>query len=197
MSTSIMPLLQLEKSELEVVEELKLLGIILRSDLKWSSNTEYIVKKANSRLWQIRRLKNLGADADNLLDVFIKQVRSVLELAVPAWQSSITQADKIDIERVQRSALHIVLGNEYVSYKLALQKFNLDTLEQRRVKLCLTFAKKAEEHPKHHNWFKLNDNTVNTRQYKMKYCDVKARLTRFKNSPLSYLTRILNEHHKK
>ena len=57
-SVDFMPLLELEKNELEVVEELKLLGIILRSDLKWSSNTEYIVKKANSRLWQIRRLKN-------------------------------------------------------------------------------------------------------------------------------------------
>ena len=68
---------------LEVVETFKLVGVIIRSDMKWCDNTDYICKKGYSRLWMIRRLKGLGADTKELLDVYQKQVRSVLEMAVP------------------------------------------------------------------------------------------------------------------
>ena len=46
---------------------------------------------------------------DDLKDVFIKQVRSVLELAVPVWNGALNQTDKKDLERVQNPALHIML----------------------------------------------------------------------------------------
>ena len=192
-----MPEVTLEDQQLEVVNEIRLLGLIIRKDLKWTANTEYIVKKANGRLWTLRRLKNLGATQEDLLDVYAKQVRSVLELAVPAWHCSLTQAETKDIERVQKSALHIVLGNEYTSYRHALDVVKLETLEQRRVKLSLKFGLKAEKHKKFRHWFKRNNIDVNTRQIKPRYSEVKARLQRFRNSPIAYLTRLLNEHHKK
>ena len=66
---------------LEVVETFKLLGVIIRSDLRWCDNTNYyLCKKGFSRLWLIRRLKVLGASKSETLDVYIKQVRSILEL---------------------------------------------------------------------------------------------------------------------
>ena len=68
--------------ELEVVEEKKLLGVVLRSDLSWGANTEYMVKRANRKLWCLRRLKKLGARRSDLIDVYIKQIRSLLEFAV-------------------------------------------------------------------------------------------------------------------
>ena len=70
---------------LEVVETAKLLGVVVRSDTRWYYNTNFICKKGYQRLWMIRRLKNLGANNEELLDVYMKQVRSVLELAVPVW----------------------------------------------------------------------------------------------------------------
>ena len=115
-----MPEISLDNNELEVVDEIRLLGLIIRSDLKWISNTENMVKKANKRLWILRRLKFLGAQEHDLVDIFIKQIRSVLELAVPAWHSGITLAEQIKIERIQKSAAHIILGHSYESYKDAL-----------------------------------------------------------------------------
>ena len=79
----------------------------------------------------------------------------------------------------------------------ALNYLCLEPLKVRRDKLCLKFAKKAEIHPKHRNWFKLNKNTANTRQYKSKYMEVSAKHKRFKTSPLSCLTNILNNHYNK
>ena len=49
-----MPVLTLEDQQLEVVGEVRLLGLIIRKDLKWAANTEYIVKKADGRLWTLR-----------------------------------------------------------------------------------------------------------------------------------------------
>ena len=60
------------------------------------TNTQRIYK----RLWMLRRPKQLGANSDELFDVFIKQVRSVLELAVPVWHSNITVKERCDLERV-------------------------------------------------------------------------------------------------
>ena len=51
------PELQLiEGQTIEVVEEMKIVGYMLRSDLKTCSNTAMIIKKAYGRMWIIRRL---------------------------------------------------------------------------------------------------------------------------------------------
>ena len=73
----------IEDQQLELVEEIRLLGLIVRSDLKWISNTKNMVRKANQRLWMIKRLKNLGAMQIDSVDVFVKQIRSVVEFGVP------------------------------------------------------------------------------------------------------------------
>ena len=45
-----MPKLTIEDSEpLELVDEMRLLGVIVSSDLKWRSNTTVMIKKAFSR----------------------------------------------------------------------------------------------------------------------------------------------------
>ena len=117
--------------------------------------------------------------------MFIKQIRSILELAVPAWQGAITQADKTAIERVQKAALNIILGSEYTSYRNALKFLNLETLDQRRDKLCLKFAKKAEYNPKFENWFVPSTKPCNTRNKPTKYKEVVANRARYKKAPLA------------
>jgi hypothetical protein len=42
---------------MEVVEEEKLLRVILTSDLKWSANTKYIVGRAKKKLWILKRVE--------------------------------------------------------------------------------------------------------------------------------------------
>ena len=103
------PEISLDGKELEIVNEIRLLGLIIRSDMKWNANTLNMVKKASKRLWILRRLKQLGASTHDLVDVYIKQVRCVLELAAPAWQGGISQAEKLDLERVKKCAAHIIL----------------------------------------------------------------------------------------
>ena len=131
------------------------------------------------------------------MDVFTKQIRCILELAAPAWQGSITKSEKQDIERIQKSACHIILGHSYTSYHSALKTLNLESLESRRTRITLKFALKCEKHPKFKSWFIPSTKIVNTRANQNKYRDVLANHTRFANSPLSYITRLLNMHHAK
>ena len=189
------PELKIDDKTIDVVEEVKLLGLTIRSDLKWTSNTKNIVFKANRRLWILRRLKGLGVSVPNLVDVFQKQVRSTLELGVPAWQGAISKSERQSIERVQRYAAHIILGEQYTSYSNALNILGLETLEERRVKLSLKFALRAEKSSKFKAWFRRVSKNINTRQ-KTKYYEVVAKHDRFARSPLSYLTKLLNAHYR-
>ena len=68
-------------TSLEVVEQMKLVGYQLRSDLKTISNTQYIVRRAWKRMWVVRRLKSLGTSEKELLSVLRAQVLSVLLFA--------------------------------------------------------------------------------------------------------------------
>ena len=78
-----------------------------------------------------------------MLDVYVKQVRSVLELAVPVWQPSLTQAEVKQIERVQKCAFFIILGENYTHYEDAIDLLECKSLDDRRVSLCENFVRKS------------------------------------------------------
>ena len=187
------PDFEIQGNALDTMEEMKLLGLTLRNDLKWRSNTDDIVKRAYAKLWMIKRLKNAGANHLDLVDVYIKQIRSILEFGVPVWNSNLTKNEVNDIERVQKSFLQITLGKEFENYETARKVMDLETLESRRNSLCTRFAAKAAKDPKHKHWFVPEDQTgVNTRSEKFKYKTPLCRLKRYQTSPIPYLTSLLN-----
>ena len=194
-SIDFQPDIQMEGHNLNVVEEKKILGLILRSDLKWTSNTRNMVLGAYKRLWIIRRLQNLGADEMVLVDVFKKQVRSILEFGAPVWHSGLTVKETQNIERVQKCFCRILLGGQYESYRFALKKLNLESLMERRKTLCLRFALKAEKHGKFKHWFKPAMKNKCTRLKLPKYAPVVANHVRMEKSPLYFLTELLNNHY--
>ena len=120
-------------------------------------------------------------------------------MAVPVWQPALTQQESKQIERVQRCALYVILGDDYKSYDQALDSLNCDNLDDRRVKLCDKFAKKALKSPRYQHWFEYNDEplpTLNTRSAETRVKNVlkpvQTRTNRYQKSPLPYLTNALN-----
>ena len=100
-SNVFVPELNIAGVRLEVVEQMKLLGVIISNDLR----ILFITQKAYSRLWVLRKLTRQGASKDTLLDVYEKQVRSVLEFAAVVWTAGLSRKNILYIERVQKSAL--------------------------------------------------------------------------------------------
>ena len=110
---------------------------------------------------------------------------------------TLTEGESKDIERVQKSFLHILLGTEYVGYEQALEISQLEKLATRWTGLCYKFTLKASKHPKHMKWFvKTDTHRPNTRRDKMEYKQPIQRLVRYQKSPIPYLTNLLNKHRK-
>ena len=70
-------------------------------------------------------------------------IRSVLEFSAVVWNSSLSQNNISDIERIQKAAVKVILKEKYKDYSSALSELNLETLSKRREMLCLRFAKKC------------------------------------------------------
>ena len=145
-------------------------------------------KKGNCRLWFLRRLKTLGASLETLVDIYKLFCRSILEFGAPVWSGALTKQNQQNIERVQRNALRIIFGASFTSYEDCLEKISVDTLQQRRGKLCLNFAENCLKNEKFRHWFPTG---VGTRSG-THYFDTEAKTGRFKNSAIPYLTRLLN-----
>ena len=43
-------------------------------------------------------------------------IRSVVEQACVVWHSSLTKGEQLDIERIQKVAMRIILKDEYINY---------------------------------------------------------------------------------
>ena len=148
--------LVIEGNVLETVDEAKLLGTIVSNDLKWGKNTENIVKRANKRMELLRRISTFGASWNELKNIYILYIRSLLEQSCTVWNSGLTEENVQDLERVQKSALKNILQEKYSTYENALKILELESLSERREYLCLQFAKKCLTHPNMKNLFQLN-----------------------------------------
>ena len=184
------------QENLKVIHETKLLGVIVTDDLKWHTNTKYICAKANKKMWTLRRMKILDIEPYVILDVYLKEIKSVLELAVPAWHSGLTKKQSADIECVQKVAVNIILsdtntGDCEFSYNMGLVILDLQPLEVRREKLCRTFANRTLK-TRHANMFTSYNSVYSTRS-KPNFFIPSCNTQRSYNSPLNYLTRILND----
>ena len=93
----------------------------------------------------------------------------------------------------KKSALQIILGEKYQSYKKALNDLDLETLDTRREYLCLKFAQKCATNEKTKQMFPLNNKLHNmeTRNGE-KYEVQKANTDRLKNSAMICMQNLLN-----
>ena len=159
------PNIESEGNQIETMEDMRLLGLTIRNDLKWKSNTNEMVRKGYKRQWMMKRLKYHGANLEDLIEVYTKQIRGILGFGVPVWNGGLTKSESYDIERVQKAFLHNALGPEYQTHDSA-RKTKFATLESRGLQLCVKVAKRCTKHPKHKAWFKPNENIPQTRSAK-------------------------------
>ena len=87
-------------------------------------------------------MKKFNLDVYKIFDVYTKEVRSILEFAVPVWHSGLTKSESRQIENIQKASFKIILGECYISYEVACTILRAEPLELRRAQLCLKFAKK-------------------------------------------------------
>ena len=145
----------------------------------------------------VRRVSKFGAPIEDLKEIYVLFVRSMLEQSAVLWHSSLTKENSEDLERVQKNAFRIILKNGYQTYTKALRKLGMKKLSDRRELLCLNFAKKCVKNPKTKHMFPLNDKTheMKTRKTEKFYVQ-NAQSERLKNSPIIFMQNLLNSQEK-
>lgn len=182
-------------SIIEYMAETKLVGVMVSQDLRWQKNTEYICEKARSKLWILRRVLTLNLDIHEMFDIYIKEVRSILELAVPVWHPGLTKQQSLDIERIQKVAFKIILKEKYSNYDMACNWFSAQTLEARRTQLCLKFGRKNLK--SENSMFTPIKTNMQTRSRGDLVQEFRCNTQRFQKSSLPYLAKLINANNTK
>ena len=187
------------------VNKIKLLGVIITDDLRWSENTLHICQKVNKKFYILCKLKQFGLKQEKLLKAWNALLKPLTEYATPLWHSGLLEKDIKMLETLQKKALGLILGTIYVenrryykvngkpvSYEAALGHLELQTLSQRREILTRKFALETFKNERHQDFFEEKKNNRSTSRNMHIVQEKNCKTTRYYNSAIPYMSRMLN-----
>ena len=189
---------KLKGESLEIVEEVKLLGVIIDKELKWDKNTKYLVEKANKKMRMLHLASKFTRNREHLIQIYKTFIRCNLEFSSNVWHSSLTKENRQDLERIQKAALRVILKSDYENYEKALEMSGLQSLDDRRDVMSLRFAKNCLRNTNFSKLFPKNKlkhdmKKRNTSKYVVK----RANTERLKRSSIPFMQNQLNSDNKK
>ena len=142
----------------------------------------------------LQKVWSFGSNMDEMVHLWKVYCLSILEQSCVVWGGSLTTENINDLERTQKTFCKLVLEENYKNYYNSLDILGLTTLESRRRKLTLDFAKRSLSDNKLRDLFPIrnkahNMKTRNKEQYKVNH----ANTNRYSNSAIPTMQRLLNE----
>ena len=110
--------LKIDDQQLELVTSHKVLSLVLQSNLKWNNPIESVVTKASKCLYILRVLRRGGVESNDLINIYIALIRSLLEYCCVLWHHALPSYLSQKLERIQKRALKIIVLA--FSYSVAL-----------------------------------------------------------------------------
>ena len=71
-----------------------------------------------------------------------------MEQSDTVWTSSMTEENRNDLERIQKTPVKIILRDNFQNYDKALLQLDMENLNERRKAVCFSFCKKSCKSPK-------------------------------------------------
>ena len=152
--------LTIDGNTIDRIEEVKIVGVWLTTWLDWEKNTREMCRKAYARITMITKLKYVGVPTEDLLNIYMLYIRSLLEYCSLVWHSTLTDEQSHNLENVQKLCLKIILGDQYDGYEDAFRKCDLGSLVDRREEKCLKFGLKCLLHPIHSDMFPVSPHVL-------------------------------------
>ena len=128
--------------DIEQKDEMKLLGVLIDSDLNFSKHIAQVCRKASQQIGVLSRLKNL-VPVPAKLTLFKSAILPHLTYCQKVWHFA-RASDKRKLERIQERALRVIYLDKTSSYEDLLKRANLDTLNERRLKDILFLMYKVK-----------------------------------------------------
>ena len=91
----------------------------------------------------LRKVRSFGSSNEEMVHLWKLFCRSILEQTCVLWDSGLTEQNRTDLERIQKTFAKLVLQETYSNYASALDILQLETLECRRKALSLKFARSS------------------------------------------------------
>ncbi|KAM8846109.1 uncharacterized protein ACB058_012558 [Synchiropus picturatus] len=102
------PPLLIAGAAVEQVTSTKFLGVHISQDLTWNTNTTALAKKAQQRLYFLRKLKRAGVPSPIMCTFYRGTIESVLTSCITVWFVSCTIACRKTLQRVVKTAEKII-----------------------------------------------------------------------------------------
>ncbi|XP_072513255.1 uncharacterized protein [Salminus brasiliensis] len=100
--------LSINGSSVEIVKSTKFLGVHLAENLTWSLNTSSTAKKAQQRLYFLRKLRKARLPPPILTLFYRGTIESILSSCITAWFGTCTASDRKTLQRIVRTAERII-----------------------------------------------------------------------------------------
>ena len=100
--------LTIDGTVVERVQSTKFLGVHITEDLSWNNNTTALSKKAQQRLFFLRRLRKTKAPTPIMCSFYRGTIESILTSCITVWFGSCTASCRKTLQRTVRAAEKIV-----------------------------------------------------------------------------------------
>ena len=94
----------IDGSEVERVNEYKYLGVIFDNKLSFCKNVKEIIKKVNSRLYCLYKLRSFNVKNEILQTFYTSTIRSVFSYGLVCWGGNLPARDKKKIDKIVKKA---------------------------------------------------------------------------------------------
>ena len=176
---------------IESTQSMKVLGFNFSNKPTMHAHVNAVLSKIRQKYWSLRHLRKVGFNQIELVEVYKTMIRPTADYLDVVYHSLLTDEQDEALENAQLGALRTIFDYKLSGRKLR-EKAGVETLRERRVKHCDSFAAKCAASARFGPWFARNPDRVTRGNRAELYQEKFARCDRLKNSPLFFFRRRLN-----
>uniref|UniRef100_A0A674MJD0 Reverse transcriptase domain-containing protein n=2 Tax=Takifugu rubripes TaxID=31033 RepID=A0A674MJD0_TAKRU len=106
--TAPLPPLALMDSPVTITDSFRFLGTTITRDLKWEPTISSLIKKAQQRMFFLRKLRKLNLPPRMLAQFYTAIIESILTSSITVWFAGATVRDRLRLQRVVRAAEKVI-----------------------------------------------------------------------------------------
>ena len=178
---------------IEDVAHLKLVGFHFGRDPGVGTHVMETRKKFRRRIWMLYHLRKAGLRDMVLFRLYACYIRSIIEYCSPVYHSLLNAGQAQALEKLHRQAVRVCFGFERPVEEIMAENC-IETLEQRRLRRCDAFIRKAAKNPRfRERWLQRRPSDTHNLRNRRNIVEERADSVRRFNSPLFFIRRRANQ----
>ena len=179
--------------DIQSVDRLKLVGFTFGGEPGVGQHVRAVEDKVKRKIWMLYKLRSAGIKGAPLYRLYCCYLRAIVEYCLVVYHAMLTKEQAWDLERLQRLAVRICFGSDQETDDI-MAAHGVESLEERRVRRCDVFLRKAFQHPRFSpRWFPPRRGQERDLRRRRAVEETRALTNRKFNSPLAFLKRRANE----